>query len=441
MLPQFNYIVAQAGADSRPPPVLGSALPPLSSKPSPFNYPPPPPPPASHHHHSLPPASHVEGISASQQEYSYGQPYYARQSSPASTSAHTILPPPPPPPPPPYLYQHSATAPLPPPPPQPPQTPVAPPIDYYPSEQQQQQQMQQPPPPPLVSFRPPPPHRWQESVDTPQTSWYTPQPYFEPPHHTASSAASPSMNGYRDAYTNRWQEDEEAAVAMAFNEDKIRRRLRDFNDLITWVDNEFWEQSEDIYRDKLQSLQEELSSIQDGTHSAFKEILADLELKRDKVIADAECFMAYQLSFMENQYEQDMTALEEEYEGQRHNLHDMLMAAIEERRKQIKDDKDEGFTDIQDLFSEAYSRATKRNLRRRHVVDKFSSSPSRQDSPRRRPARTTTPHNINAQISSREDEELEADFMTMKQWLGCTFSKEKWKHDHVKKVITDFLIR
>jgi hypothetical protein len=51
-----------------------------------------------------------------------------------------------------------------------------------------------------------------------------------------------------------------------------------------------------------------------GTHSAFEEIIHDYELKREKTISDAECFMKYQISFIEQYFDQDINALEDEYE-------------------------------------------------------------------------------------------------------------------------------
>lgn len=51
-----------------------------------------------------------------------------------------------------------------------------------------------------------------------------------------------------------------------------------------------------------------------GTHSAFREMIADYEFKREKTITDAECFMKYQISFIEQYFDQDINALEDEYE-------------------------------------------------------------------------------------------------------------------------------
>ncbi|KAG0172743.1 hypothetical protein DFQ28_007451 [Apophysomyces sp. BC1034] len=270
-----------------------------------------------------------------------------------------------------------------------------------------------PPPPPTygagdyyaksVDTRPQP---WQtESYRASPPTWYTPQPYFDPPPS--------SDDPYHSQYGSRWHDE---SPIDELNGTQMYRRLQEYNDLMTWMDNEFWEQSEEIYREKLQSLQEELRHIQEGTHSGFKEVLSDLEHKREQSIADAECFMEYQLTFAEQQYDQDMATVEDEYENERRNLHDTLMSAMEERRKQIKEDKDEGITDIEELFREAYSRVShRRTLRKRTPFDKLSNGTStRPETTRRRQVRTSSPHNINAQPTTKEEEELEADFMSMK---------------------------
>lgn len=59
----------------------------------------------------------------------------------------------------------------------------------------------------------------------------------------------------------------------------------------------------------------------------------------------------------------------------------MVLQSIEDRRKQIKEDKDDSEFDIQDLFRDAYSRVNnKRSLRKRATFDRHTSaSPSRQE--------------------------------------------------------------
>lgn len=51
-----------------------------------------------------------------------------------------------------------------------------------------------------------------------------------------------------------------------------------------------------------------------GTHSAFREMIADFEYQREKTISDAECFMKYQISFIQHYFDQDINALDDEYE-------------------------------------------------------------------------------------------------------------------------------
>ncbi|KAI8997412.1 Sds3-like protein [Pilobolus umbonatus] len=192
------------------------------------------------------------------------------------------------------------------------------------------------------------------------------------------------------------------------------RHIREFNDLMSWMDTEFWEQCDEIYQEKLQSLQEEVIAIQQGTHSAFKEIMADIEIRREQTIQNAEYFRNYELTLTKKQFEQDLALLDKEYESEKHNLHDMVLQSIEDKRKQIKEDKDDTPFQIEDLFRDAYSRiSSRRNLRKRNGMDRnSSSSPSRQE--RRRYNRPTIPHNIHAQPTSTEEDELESEFLTMK---------------------------
>lgn len=70
-------------------------------------------------------------------------------------------------------------------------------------------------------------------------------------------------------------------------------------------------------------------------------MIADYEFKREKTITDAERFMKYQISFIESYFDQDLNAIEDEYEIERRHLQETLIASIEDRRRQIKDDKDE----------------------------------------------------------------------------------------------------
>ena len=51
-----------------------------------------------------------------------------------------------------------------------------------------------------------------------------------------------------------------------------------------------------------------------GTHSAFKETLMDIELRREKTIEYAEFLKEYELSLSKHQFDQEMSILQEEYQ-------------------------------------------------------------------------------------------------------------------------------
>ncbi|KAI7856886.1 Sds3-like-domain-containing protein [Circinella umbellata] len=195
------------------------------------------------------------------------------------------------------------------------------------------------------------------------------------------------------------------------------RSLRECNDLLTTMNNEFLEHSTVIYHNKLQSLQEELRSIQEGTHEAFMEEIADLEKQREEAIFNAQCLMEYHVSGLKRRYETDVNAAEQDYELERQNLHDTIVAAIIDRRQQVKEDRDNG-SDIKDLFRDAYHRVnnSKRNLRKRHHFDHRSTnaSPSRHENTRRRQNRPSNMYSINGPISQREEDDLDQEFAVMK---------------------------
>lgn len=144
--------------------------------------------------------------------------------------------------------------------------------------------------------------------------------------------------------------------------------------------------------------------------------MADIESIREQTIQHADDFKQYALVLHRTQYEQEISVATEEYENEKHNLHDIVLQAIEEKKKLVREDKEETF-DTKELFRDAYSRIhTKRNLRKRTPFDRHSSaSPSRQE--RRRRDRQATPHNIHAAPSTLEEEELESEFILMKVYF------------------------
>ncbi|CAO3587344.1 unnamed protein product [Absidia cylindrospora] len=219
--------------------------------------------------------------------------------------------------------------------------------------------------------------------------------------------------------TTRWNQDDTSGL----NEPKMFRRLREYNELMAWMDNEFWEQNDEVYQEKLQSLQKELKSIQEGDHAAFQELVTDLEIIRDQTIESAMCFENYQMTMTKQDLDLDVMLIEEEFKNDSQHLNEVIMLVIDEHRKQIKDDReDTDELDTNGIFREAYTRIQqKRNLRKRtthHIhANGDRPSPSRQEtSSRGRRLKNTTvpPHNINAALTAKEEDDVESEYMAMK---------------------------
>ncbi|SAM05856.1 hypothetical protein [Absidia glauca] len=211
--------------------------------------------------------------------------------------------------------------------------------------------------------------------------------------------------------------DYQTAYTTAYPPAPSRRteHLKEWNQLLTWMDHEFWEHSEEIYQEKLASLQQELKSLQNDTHVPFRDLVSDLEMKRGTMIADAECFLNYQLEWMEQLYEEDVAIIEEEYNASAKRRKksamatDAILAVIEDRKKQVREEKDDHLNE-KDLIGEAYSRVTnKRTLRKRPPTEH-----SRTDS-RKRHARQVAAHQADTNTAlGKEEEELEEELLLMK---------------------------
>ncbi|KAI9281465.1 hypothetical protein BY458DRAFT_450120 [Sporodiniella umbellata] len=202
------------------------------------------------------------------------------------------------------------------------------------------------------------------------------------------------------------------------SEDEFARQKLEFDGLMHQMDSEYWEQCDDIFRGRLLSLKDELETIQRGTHSAFEEIVADAEVKREQTIEYAEHYKEYELSINLNQYEIEERLIEEEYNMEKKLLLETVLQTIEERRKQIKENKNDiGATDLMDIVEKKIIQGRKVFRKKVSSYDSQSLRPER-----RRQNRMKVQHNIHAFPTALEEEELVSDFLKMK---GKTLSKLK----------------
>ncbi|CEP12465.1 hypothetical protein [Parasitella parasitica] len=272
----------------------------------------------------------------------------------------------------------------------------------HPQQQQQQHRSPQPLPPPPIAFQQQQQHQQQQMHHSNHPLYHIkanspPQrvdsPFYDRP------VIEDDRNVQPVSHLNKWQDKSSTTKSSA---------RKEYNDLMTWMDNEFWERSDEIYQDKISQLKQELAQLQKGTHSAFREIMADYETQREKSIHDAESFMKYQIEFIDAFYDQDLNALEDEYENERKQIQDTLINSIEDKRKQMREDREEN---NEEEPPNSNTRA-KRNLRKRNAesINVKATEPTS----KRKAVRPSTLPNIHT-ISSIEEEELENEYLFMKR--------------------------
>ncbi|ORZ17837.1 hypothetical protein BCR42DRAFT_412603 [Absidia repens] len=444
MLPQFGYIVAQAGADSRPPP---SQLMYTHARS------PPPPSSAQQQHQNQPthgaslanatgtqatynnaPAQHQNAPNAvpapstrhhqaagtlSSSQSPHRQQHHLYQSQPSVTA-------------PPFTYSTSVTPPV--------SVNGAATTEYHTQYYSSNYAME--------SFRPPPPRPSQTQTSAAASPWQPHDPaslsssiWQAPSPHTMYSSQQPDVATtmpppappppliIKQAYEHakpppaRWDQEE----TLDAHDRKMLRRLRDCNDLTSWMDREFCEQKDEVYQEKHQALQKELKSLQEGDHALFQERLADLELIRDQTIDSALCFETYQQTIAKQDLDLNLMEIENEFKIEERYLKEVIMLVIDEHRKQIKDDRgnDIDAVDIEGLFEEVYERIQqKKHLRKRTTLangDRASPAGSRHEtSSRGRRLKNTTvaPHNINAPMTAKEEDDVETEYLAMKGMIS-----------------------
>ncbi|RCH78319.1 hypothetical protein CU098_002386 [Rhizopus stolonifer] len=250
-----------------------------------------------------------------------------------------------------------------------------------------------PPPPPAASTA--------TSLLPPLLPPPAPYLYNKMDHAYYLQQQTPPSSSSNPRYAHCQQEEEQ-------EEELFDRWQGQYNDLMTWMDNEFWEQADEIYQEKVNNLQEELEGLQKGTHKVYQELISDIELKRQEAVMEAESFMNYQLVFIEKYFNHDIQALEEEYESEKKQIQEGLIASLEDRRKQIKEEseQDEG-------------KSSKRKLRKRNNDAITLSTPTKDQANKKRAVRPNTLPNIYS-ISPEEEDELEDEFSNMKRLINTS---------------------
>ncbi|KAI9481631.1 MAG: Sds3-like-domain-containing protein [Benjaminiella poitrasii] len=146
---------------------------------------------------------------------------------------------------------------------------------------------------------------------------------------------------------------------------KKHKRRKEMSTLMEDLNQDFLEKRERLYVEKLNSINQELKDAYRDKHALYLDGLRDLELMRQKMIYDGSLFREYQDQVTDNQFRLEIYQAEEEYTAETQEIREKLFNVLEEKRKKLKEDKDNCDLAYGDVILDSQSRMHKRNLRKR----------------------------------------------------------------------------
>jgi Sin3 histone deacetylase corepressor complex component SDS3 len=105
------------------------------------------------------------------------------------------------------------------------------------------------------------------------------------------------------------------------------------------TESEYMEIREQIYRDKLGALKEQLKQIDDGTQAEYARKLLMIEHQYDERLLLNDAFLAVEIERIEQEFVAEKRAAAREFEDRKLELRENLIAELEEKRKSIENEK------------------------------------------------------------------------------------------------------
>ncbi|KAL0088579.1 hypothetical protein F4703DRAFT_1847148 [Phycomyces blakesleeanus] len=144
---------------------------------------------------------------------------------------------------------------------------------------------------------------------------------------------------------------------------RVRRR-KDIESRLEKLETDFSENSSRIFTDKMAALRQEIQQVMSNTHAGLLESVSQQETNKRKMIDDGGLFWEYQRQQTDNQAALMIYQAEEDYHTETQNVRERLFAALEAKRRKLKEEKDNGDFTF-DVPIDAQIRPQKRNLRKR----------------------------------------------------------------------------
>ncbi|RHZ79567.1 hypothetical protein Glove_144g75 [Diversispora epigaea] len=137
-------------------------------------------------------------------------------------------------------------------------------------------------------------------------------------------------------------EREENETSTANNSSPIdQETLKSRQNILTklnYLNSEFSRRKDEIYKEKLKQIDEEIKAVREGTHPEYEERLQQIIDKRDQKLERHSLALISRQKSIQKEYETETTRIDEYYQTQRQAINDRIIAEIEEKKRKLAED-------------------------------------------------------------------------------------------------------
>ncbi|PVU97477.1 hypothetical protein BB559_002018 [Furculomyces boomerangus] len=184
-------------------------------------------------------------------------------------------------------------------------------------------------------------------------------------------------------------------------------RLRDIEQ------QDFVEKKREFYK-RRSEIKTEIKQILLGVHPVFNEMVSKLERTRDRELELARSMFDYKMRQFDQELKSQRAQALIDFENERKQLINQLVANIEEKRRKIKDEKD-SLEVTSDYLLETSRGSNKRSLRNRGLDTVQNSGPKPGNNYTSNARRKQT---LNFPINGLAEEEIISDLVQIRKYTG-----------------------
>ncbi|RHZ75804.1 hypothetical protein Glove_209g177 [Diversispora epigaea] len=107
---------------------------------------------------------------------------------------------------------------------------------------------------------------------------------------------------------------------------------------LNYLNSEFLRKKDEIFKEKLKQIDEEIKAVREGTHPEFEERLQQIIEKRDQKLERHSLALISRQNSIQREYETETSRIEEYYQTQRQAINDRIIAEIEEKKRKLAED-------------------------------------------------------------------------------------------------------